>query len=362
MRCGSVAVLVFERAGVRADRACSSRSIYARAHRGRTGGRTRSAPRPSARRSSSSGSRGSCCTARRCAGSGSTGIRVHERPPPTIGGGILASWCGMRASSRWPRRWRCPRSAPRDRRTPIVFAAFCVVLTTLVFQGLTLRPLMQLLGLHDERHGGPRDRDRAGPKRHAPPLRALDGQPSAGVLRDEYQARLQAQESPASAKPTTPRSGGSLAELQRRAVAARRDALTDLRARQVIGDDAFHVLEEEIDLLELTADALVRPTASRGRARECTAVKSLLPLWAAVLGTPMTPPSSPAGDADAEMSARGRPLPRCPPARPAQAGAARARDTGARELALHPALPTGLPFKSMSPEQRRLAERWSQQA
>jgi CPA1 family monovalent cation:H+ antiporter len=52
---------------------------------------------------------------------------------------------------------------------------------------------------------------------------------------------------------------GTLAALLRRAVAAQRGALTDLRARQVIGDDAFHVVEEEIDLQELTADSRVRP-------------------------------------------------------------------------------------------------------
>ena len=50
-----------------------------------------------------------------------------------------------------------------------------------------------------------------------------------------------------------------MAALQRKAVEAQRDALTELRARQVIGDDAFHVVEEEIDLMELTADARVRP-------------------------------------------------------------------------------------------------------
>jgi monovalent cation/hydrogen antiporter len=33
----------------------------------------------------------------------------------------------------------------------------------------------------------------------------------------------------------------------------------ELRSASVIGDDAFHAAEEEIDLLELTADARVRP-------------------------------------------------------------------------------------------------------
>jgi hypothetical protein len=32
----------------------------------------------------------------------------------------------------------------------------------------------------------------------------------------------------------------------------------------VIGDDAFHVVEEDIDMLELTADPRVRPTIERG--------------------------------------------------------------------------------------------------
>ena len=37
-------------------------------------------------------------------------------------------------------------------------------------------------------------------------------------------------------------------------------ALVDLRARSVIGDDAFHAAEEEIDLLELTASSRIRPS------------------------------------------------------------------------------------------------------
>jgi hypothetical protein len=33
----------------------------------------------------------------------------------------------------------------------------------------------------------------------------------------------------------------------------------DLRERSVIGDDAFHAAEEELDLIELTADSRIRP-------------------------------------------------------------------------------------------------------
>ena len=178
-----------------------------------------------------------------------------ERPPPTVKGGLLASWCGMRGIVTLAAALALPHSLPY--RDLIVFSAFCVVLTTLVLQGLTLRPLMERLGLHDD---GTVEREsavaRAETARAA--LQALEGQPSAEILRKEYRARLQAGASGVTATPGG-QADGSLSDLQRRAVAAQRDALTDLRARQVIGDDAFHVVEEEIDLLELTADARVRP-------------------------------------------------------------------------------------------------------
>jgi hypothetical protein len=34
--------------------------------------------------------------------------------------------------------------------------------------------------------------------------------------------------------------------------------LSDLRARGVIGDDAFHRVEEELDWAEITAEAMTR--------------------------------------------------------------------------------------------------------
>jgi hypothetical protein len=50
-----------------------------------------------------------------------------------------------------------------------------------------------------------------------------------------------------------------MTELQRRAVRAQRQTLINLRSQKVIGDDAFHAAEEEVDLLELTADSRIRP-------------------------------------------------------------------------------------------------------
>jgi CPA1 family monovalent cation:H+ antiporter len=78
------------------------------------------------------------------------------------------------------------------------------------------------------------------------------------MLRREYQARLSLGEMEARESGADPPES-VLARLQRTAVAAQRAALFDLRRRELIGDDAFHAIEAEIDVLDLTADARIRP-------------------------------------------------------------------------------------------------------
>ena len=185
------------------------------------------------------------------------------RPVPSVGSGILASWCGMRGIVTLATALALPAGMPGfPHRDLIVFSAFCVVLTTLVLQGLTLRPLLHFLCLGDDDRTVEREVGIARAETARAALQALeqDGGSSsaASVLRGEYRARLHAEESP-EAHRAEGHSDGTFARLQRKAVDAQRDALTELRARQVIGDDAFHVVEEEIDLMELTADARVRP-------------------------------------------------------------------------------------------------------
>jgi monovalent cation/hydrogen antiporter len=179
---------------------------------------------------------------------------------PTYRNAALASWCGMRGIVTLAAALALPDGpAGFPYRDLIVFSAFSVVLFTLVLQGLTLPPLMRRLGLHDD---GSVDREiavaRAETARAA--LRALESRggdsAEAALLKSEYRARLQAE---APADPGQGPRNGDLPGLQRLAVKAQRESLRDLRARDVIGDDAFHVVEEEIDLLDLTADARVRP-------------------------------------------------------------------------------------------------------
>ncbi len=163
-------------------------------------------------------------------------------------GGIVVSWCGMRGLVTLATAFALPESFPD--RDFILLSAFAVVLGTLVVQGLTLRPLILALGLKDDDPVAAEvARARAVAYRAA--LGAIDGDPSeeAEILRLEYRAVLMQADD-----------GGGVASgelpadpLRRRAIDAARKSIFDLRASEVIGDDAFHRIEEELDRAELSA-------------------------------------------------------------------------------------------------------------
>jgi CPA1 family monovalent cation:H+ antiporter len=117
---------------------------------------------------------------------------------------------------------------------------------------VTLRPLISALHLRDENPLATEvGRARAIAYRAA--LDEIDGDPSeeAEILRLEYRALLLRAES-------DPDGGLSSSELpadplRRRAIAAARRSILALRQSETIGDDAFHMLEEELDWAELSA-------------------------------------------------------------------------------------------------------------
>jgi monovalent cation/hydrogen antiporter len=182
---------------------------------------------------------------------------------PTYGGSLIVGWCGMRGIVTLAAALALPDGSAANAfpyRDLIILCAFCVVLTTLVLQGMTLRPLLAWIGLKDD---GTVDREtrlaRLETTRAA--LRVLEGQPSRPAIdatRRAYEARMRMGEAQANKNPGE-QTGDELGALATRVIAAQRAALVDLRARWIIGDDAFHAAEEEIDLLELTTDARIRP-------------------------------------------------------------------------------------------------------
>jgi monovalent cation/hydrogen antiporter len=164
---------------------------------------------------------------------------------PTVQGAIVVSWCGMRGIVTLAAALALPVDFPA--RDLIVFSSFCVVLGTLVLQGMTLRPLLLALTLPSDPSA---ERESALARTHAAraALDALDGARTteAGhLLAQIYEARLAAHG--ARIDPT------GLLDLRRRVLAAERSRLAALRSSGEIGDDTFHMLEEELDWAEADA-------------------------------------------------------------------------------------------------------------
>jgi monovalent cation/hydrogen antiporter len=172
---------------------------------------------------------------------------------PTVSGSIVVAWCGMRGIVTLATALALPEDFVQ--RDLIVFCAFWVVMGTLALQGLTLRPLMQRLDLPlDTSVEEETELARRATARSAMQALRDHEQSEAGrLLYQKYAAR-------AAGGAEARTLDGALAKLQTRAVAAQRRTLLNLRRDGTIGDDAFHIVEEELDIVELTADAQVRAT------------------------------------------------------------------------------------------------------
>ena len=181
---------------------------------------------------------------------------------PTFRGSVVVAWCGMRGIVTLAAALALPDGAPSEAfpwRDLVILCAFCVVLFTLVVQGMTIRPLLAWMKLKDD---GSVEREvriaRAETARVALQILEHEAHPSIDTLRREYEARLRSGDTQSPSLESGTVEAG-LTQVQRRAVRAQRQALMDLRERSIIGDDAFHAAEEELDLIELTADSRIRP-------------------------------------------------------------------------------------------------------
>lgn len=160
--------------------------------------------------------------------------------------GLVIGWSGMRGIVTLAAAMALPAGFPH--RDFIQLTAMVVVLGTLVVQGLTLRPLLAMLKL-------PKDdivETEIVVARGAALKAALgeldsEGSTAAERLRIEFGEGL-----------SRTRAGGDPHDTERnmlrqRVVPVARRAIHDLRKAGVIGDDAYRIVEEELDWLELSS-------------------------------------------------------------------------------------------------------------
>jgi len=190
--------------------------------------------------------------------------RVGWHPPrptlkPTVGSGLIVAWAGMRGIVSLAAALALPAIDGQafPHRDLIVLTAFAVVVGTLVIQGLTLRPLLNALELHDEDPVG-HEVDAARDLALEAALETFqhDQSAAAAAVREELAAHLK-RASADSADGDGPQTAHE--HIHRRAIAAARQTILDLRSRDEIGDDAFHRLEEEFDWLEMGTLAGAEP-------------------------------------------------------------------------------------------------------
>ena len=167
-------------------------------------------------------------------------------PPPTLRQGVLVGWSGMRGLVTLATAFALPDEFPQ--RSLVVLTAFAVVLGTLVMQGLTLKPLINLLKL-DQLDDSARQMADARIALARKGLAALEGNDQTEASNLRFQYRLELDAADRSDKAGAWRRYSTAGRI---AIAAERDELDDLRARNELSAEAFYELQEGLDWRELS--------------------------------------------------------------------------------------------------------------
>ena len=180
-------------------------------------------------------------------------IRRQRAPAPADGPmpnwrtGLVVGWAGTRGIVTVATALALPQDFPE--RGMLLFAAFSVTLGTLLIQGLSLRPLVLALDLHDDDPVNREVREARVATAEAA-LAAIGGDTTDGIeaLRAELETERKVAEAAdqGDGRPSFPAQA-----IHAKALAARRRRLLAMRQDGVIGDEAFHRIEEELDLAEL---------------------------------------------------------------------------------------------------------------
>ncbi|MGI4799049.1 MAG: cation:proton antiporter, partial [Janthinobacterium lividum] len=172
--------------------------------------------------------------------------RKHKLRQITPQTAVVIGWAGMRGIVTLGTALALPLDFPQ--RDLIQFAAFTVVLGTLGFQGLTLRPLIAWLTLPVDTSDDEATMARAQAAQAG--LDTLEGEESrAGkLLIRQYETRV--------AQDGEPIDPTGLIRLQRQALGAEREQVVRLHQAGQINDEVFAGLEEELDWSEAALDSV----------------------------------------------------------------------------------------------------------
>ena len=173
--------------------------------------------------------------------------RRHKLRQITPQTALVVGWAGMRGIVTLGAALALPANFPQ--RDLILFTAFAVVVGTLGFQGMTLKPLIAWLTLPDDPAEDEMATVREAAARAA--LASIDGQDesrASRLLAQQYETRLAADGEPVDST--------GLARLQLRALVAEREHIVSLHRAGQIDDEVFGDLEEELDWTEAALEPM----------------------------------------------------------------------------------------------------------
>ena len=194
--------------------------------------------------------------------------RIRERDPyPPFSYSLLVAWTGMRGAVSLAAALALPLTTHAgrqfDERNLIIFLTFCVILGTLVVQGLTLPALIRVLHLEED-HVAEREEAKARIRAADAAIARLDELIGEDWVREDTAERLRglygfrrnrfAQRFDDGADGAIEERSQNYQRLRRELLEAERSAIVDLRRRRVINDDVMHRLERDLDLEDARLD------------------------------------------------------------------------------------------------------------
>jgi CPA1 family monovalent cation:H+ antiporter len=174
---------------------------------------------------------------------------------------VVIGWSGMRGLISLAAALALPETIdngqPFPARALILFLAFAVILATLVIQGLSLGTVIRMLRIEGDPDGEREERLARTEATHAAlaAIERLTQAPGAMTgeldhLRLYYVTRLGQWADDDAEDPADPRRAEFADAVRLATVAAERQAVLDLRHRRIIGDEALHQVQSELDLIE----------------------------------------------------------------------------------------------------------------
>ncbi len=191
--------------------------------------------------------------------------RLRERDPyPPWQTIAVIAWAGQRGIISLAAALALPYTLggnPFPERSQTIFFAFCVIIATLLFQGVTLGPLIQWLGVSETSKNREREarlRIRA-LEAGAARLREVESAKKtplewevAGRILDEYQQRINLLRGKASGDGESEAKESRVdRHLQKEALAAERRTIQAMRRAGEIPDDIYRSIEYDLDLADL---------------------------------------------------------------------------------------------------------------